>query len=99
MPPLTGLQREVLSLYRRCLRACRLKPPTTRPNFESFTRREFARNLKAVDKKDFGTIEFMLRKGNRQLGVYEQRGVRDIAGGGGRAIPDDKHGSRRLSPR
>ncbi len=83
MRPLTGLQREVLSLYRRCLRACRSKPAPTRPHFEAFTRSEFGRNLKAVDKKDFATIEFMLRKGNRQLGVYGQEGVRDIRGGGG----------------
>ncbi|TKA35514.1 hypothetical protein B0A54_13101 [Friedmanniomyces endolithicus] len=75
MRPLTGLQREVLSLYRRCLRACRLKPAPTRPHFEAFTRSEFGRNLKAVDKKDFATIE--------QLGLYGQEGVRDIRGGGG----------------
>ena len=35
---LSGLQREVLSLYRRCLRAARNKPVDTRPNFEAFAR-------------------------------------------------------------
>ncbi|KAK4888530.1 hypothetical protein LTR27_012591 [Elasticomyces elasticus] len=79
MPRLSGLQKDVLVLYRRCLRACRTKPSETRPNFEGFARREFAKNM-AVDKKDFGTIEFLLRKGNRQLEIYEQKGVRNIAG-------------------
>ena len=79
MPRLSGLQKDVLGLYRRCLRACRKKPADTRLNFESFARREFAKNMN-VDKKDFSTIEFMLRKGNRQLEIYEQPGVRNIAG-------------------
>ena len=76
---LSGLQRDVLSLYRRCLRAARLKPAANRPNFEAFARREFARYL-PLDKKDFGAIEFLLRKGQKQLEVYEAPGIRNIAG-------------------
>lgn len=76
---LSGLQREVLSLYRRCLRASRLKPAATRPNFESFARREFARHI-TLDKKDFGAIEFLLRKGHKQLEVYEAPNITNIAG-------------------
>ena len=76
---LSGLQRDVLSLYRRCLRAARLKPSANRPNFEAFARREFARYL-PLDKKDFGAIEFLLRKGQKQLEVYEAPGIRNIAG-------------------
>jgi succinate dehydrogenase assembly factor 1 len=78
-PRLSGLQRDVLSLYRRCLRAARLKPAANRPNFESFTRREFTRNI-ALDKKDFSAIEFLLRKGQKQLEVYEAPNIRNIAG-------------------
>ena len=76
---LSGLQREVLSLYRRCLRAARNKPVDTRPNFEAFARREFARH-QATDKKDFTAIEFLLRKGQKQLEVYEAPNIRNIAG-------------------
>ncbi|KAH9842099.1 Succinate dehydrogenase assembly factor 1, mitochondrial [Teratosphaeria destructans] len=79
MPRLSGLQRDVLHLYRRCLRACRTKPADTRTNFEDFARREFERHIH-MDKKDFGTIEFLLRKGNRQLEIYESPGVTNIAG-------------------
>ncbi|KAI9172026.1 Succinate dehydrogenase assembly factor 1 [Paramyrothecium foliicola] len=74
---LSGLQKEVLGLYRQCLRESRKKPQASRAHFEGFARREFARNL-AVDKRDFATIEFLLRKGRRQLDVYSAPGIKDI---------------------
>jgi succinate dehydrogenase assembly factor 1 len=76
---LSGLQRDVLSLYRRCLRAARSKPEATRSNFERYARHEFERNT-MLDKKDFGTIEFMLRKGQRQLEIYQAKGVTNVVG-------------------
>lgn len=76
---LSGLQRDVLSLYRRCLRAARVKPVETRPNFETFARREFEKNLN-MDKKDFGAIEFFLRKGERQLEMYTASNITNIGG-------------------
>ncbi|KAL2207239.1 hypothetical protein CC79DRAFT_1368125 [Sarocladium strictum] len=74
---LSGLQREVLGLYRQCLRESRKKPQTSRVHFENFARQEFARNL-GVDRKDFGAIEFLLRKGKRQLDAYSAPGIKDI---------------------
>ena len=41
------------------------------------SRSEFEKNLH-LDKKDFGTIEFLLRKGNRQLEIYADSGVKNI---------------------
>jgi len=38
MRRLSGLQKEVLSLYRQCLRECRKKPEATRQNFKVFAR-------------------------------------------------------------
>lgn len=76
---LSGLQRDVLSLYRKCLRAARAKPVDTRHNFEAFARREFEKNMDR-DKKDFSTIEFLLRKGERQLETYEAPNITNIAG-------------------
>ncbi|KAI1659732.1 hypothetical protein F4813DRAFT_387224 [Daldinia decipiens] len=49
---LSGLQKDVLSLYRKCLRESRKKPVATRPHFESFIRSEFEKSIK-VDKRDF----------------------------------------------
>ncbi|PHH78768.1 hypothetical protein CDD82_2863 [Ophiocordyceps australis] len=74
---LSGLQKEVLSLYRQCLRESRKKPPSSRTRFESFVRAEFARNL-SMDKRDFAAIEFLLRKGRRQLSVYAAPNIKDI---------------------
>ncbi|KAJ4864183.1 complex 1 protein (LYR family) domain-containing protein [Trichoderma breve] len=77
---LSGLQKEVLALYRQCLRECRKKPQgqkNTRAHFEKFVRDEFARNI-AVEKRDFAAIEFLLRKGHRQLDVYSSPGIKDI---------------------
>ena len=79
MPRLSGLQRDVLALYRQCLRAARKKPAESRPNFESFARREFDKNL-SVDKKDFSAIEFLLRKARKQLETYAVPNIRNIAG-------------------
>ena len=79
MQRLSGLQRDVLALYRRSLRAARLKPPETRPNFESFARRELEKSIH-LDKKDFGAIEFLLRKGERQLEMYASSNITDVAG-------------------
>ncbi|OCK96839.1 uncharacterized protein K441DRAFT_551076 [Cenococcum geophilum 1.58] len=77
MARLSGLQRDVLSLYRHCLRAVRQKPADTRANFREFARSEFKKNAQ-LDKKDFGTIEYMLRRGQRQLEIYTDPGIRNI---------------------
>jgi succinate dehydrogenase assembly factor 1 len=77
MARLSGLQRDVLSLYRRCLRSARTKP--ARANFEAFARQEFEKNI-GLNKKDFGTIEFLVRKGTRQVETYEAPNITNIAG-------------------
>ncbi|KAH8760807.1 hypothetical protein BGZ57DRAFT_586279 [Hyaloscypha finlandica] len=73
----SGLQREVLSLYRKCLRESRKKDVIVRPHFESFARTEFEKGI-GLDKKDFAAIEFLLRKGQRQLEMYSSPGIKDI---------------------
>lgn len=77
MAKLSGLQREVLSLYRRCLRAALKKPEETRHNFIEFAREEFKKNAD-LDKKDFAAIEHLLRRGRRQLEIYESPSIRNI---------------------
>ncbi|PGH10821.1 hypothetical protein AJ80_07372 [Polytolypa hystricis UAMH7299] len=77
MARLSGLQREVLSLYRRCLREIRKKPVESQANFKAYARDEFRKNL-SISKKDFSTIEYLLRKGKRQLEMYSSPGIRNI---------------------
>ncbi|KAJ5657247.1 uncharacterized protein N7484_000896 [Penicillium longicatenatum] len=77
MARLSGLQREVLSLYRQCFREIRKKPIDSRDNFKNYARAEFQKHL-SVSKKDFSTIEYLLRKGQRQLEMYASPGTRNI---------------------
>ncbi|OXV12012.1 hypothetical protein Egran_00225 [Elaphomyces granulatus] len=74
---LSGLQREVLSLYRKCLREVRKKPTNAKVNFREHTRSEFRKYLN-VNKKDFATIEYLLRRGYKQLELYSSPGIRNI---------------------
>ncbi|CAP74269.1 hypothetical protein N7489_006010 [Penicillium chrysogenum] len=80
MARLSGLQRDVLSLYRKCLREIRNKPEvdigTIRLRRDIY-RAEFQKHL-SVNKKDFSTIEYLLRKGHRQLELYATPGIRNI---------------------
>ncbi|KAH1032185.1 hypothetical protein J1N35_044359 [Gossypium stocksii] len=64
---LSGMQRQVLSLYRGFLRAARLKPTEDRRQIESIVSAEFRRNSKQVDRKNFLYIEYLLRRGKKQL--------------------------------
>ncbi|SPN96713.1 related to Found in Mitochondrial Proteome [Cephalotrichum gorgonifer] len=80
----SGIQKEVLALYRQCLRACRTKPARiggkyqeARPAFKSFARAAFEQNV-GISKREFGLIEYLLRKGKRQLEVYASPEVRKI---------------------
>lgn len=110
MARLSGLQRDVLSLYRKCLREIRKKPtvsifqPALRISSDrssgikaqlqspcpvSFVfpggilpsnagyRAEFQKHL-SVNKKDFSAVEYLLRKGHRQLEMYASPGIRNI---------------------
>ncbi|KAJ5953600.1 Complex 1 LYR protein [Penicillium verhagenii] len=99
MARLSGLQRDVLSLYRQCFREIRKKPivriisktmpgklpfplpfPALRHRYipaDKGPRAEFQKHL-SVSKKDFGTIEYLLRKGQRQLEMYASPGIRNI---------------------
>lgn len=73
----SGLQRDVIHLYRACLRAIRGKPEHTHGNWYAFVRRQFDQRA-SLRKKDFATIEYHLRTGHRRLEMYAQEGVTDI---------------------
>ncbi|KJR83727.1 uncharacterized protein SPSK_00189 [Sporothrix schenckii 1099-18] len=49
----------------------------SRAHFEAYARSEFAKN-KGLGKKDFAAIEFLLRKGRRQLDVMSSPGITDV---------------------
>ncbi|XP_022973401.1 succinate dehydrogenase assembly factor 1, mitochondrial [Cucurbita maxima] len=66
-PKLSGMQMQVLSLYRAFLRAARSKSAEDRKGIESVVSAEFRRNAKLIDHKNFIYIEYLLRRGDKQL--------------------------------
>ncbi|TPX67924.1 hypothetical protein SpCBS45565_g03470 [Spizellomyces sp. 'palustris'] len=75
----TGLQRDVLDLYRSLLRVVRTKPESSRDHFYTYIRSQFRQDASSVSQRDISTIEFMLRKGRRQLEVLKSDNVVDIS--------------------
>ncbi|KAF4873095.1 Succinate dehydrogenase assembly factor 1 [Colletotrichum siamense] len=74
---LSGLQREVLALYRQCLREVRKKPEVKLLFLWQVSMNEFDKFL-AVDKRDFSVVEHLLRKGRRQLETYSSPSIKDV---------------------
>ncbi|KAF7836482.1 succinate dehydrogenase assembly factor 1, mitochondrial [Senna tora] len=64
---LSGMQKQVLSLYRGFLRAARSKSTEERRKIESIVSAEFRHNAEQVDRKNFIYIEYLLRRGKKQL--------------------------------
>ncbi|KAL3845708.1 hypothetical protein ACJIZ3_003111 [Penstemon smallii] len=66
-PRLSGVQKQVLALYRGFLRTARSKSPEERSRIESIVSAEFRHNSSQVDRKNFLYIEYLLRRGKKQL--------------------------------
>ncbi|CAH1768399.1 11201_t:CDS:2, partial [Entrophospora sp. SA101] len=65
----SGLQKEVIDFYRQCCRAIRKKSTETRPRFQEFVRIQFRQHK--ISSKDHSAIEYLLRRGKRQLEAYQ----------------------------
>lgn len=61
------MQKQVLALYRGFLRAARSKPLEERSRIEAIVSQEFRHNSLQVDRKNFLYIEYLLRRGKKQL--------------------------------
>ncbi|KAJ7095864.1 hypothetical protein B0H15DRAFT_827401 [Mycena belliarum] len=73
----SGLQKEVLSLYRRALRIPRTKPAPTRAKWDLMIRYTFRKNAASASPRAVSVIEHLLRTGTRQVSMYEDRSVTD----------------------
>lgn len=72
----SGLQKDVLKLYRDLHRAARKKDPFNVNNFTSVVMQEFRVKAASVTKTDFKTIEHLLRYGYKQKKLIEMPGFR-----------------------
>ncbi|KAF9242589.1 hypothetical protein BU15DRAFT_43680 [Melanogaster broomeanus] len=80
-PTKSGLQREVLALYRRqvlvALRMARTKPPHAQPKFTLFVRYNFHIQATSISPRNVAAIEHLLRRGRRQIEMYESSSIKD----------------------
>ncbi|KAA0147557.1 hypothetical protein FNF27_02403 [Cafeteria roenbergensis] len=76
---LSGLQRDVLALYRECLRAARAKPSAdARQAGHEYVRAKF-REHASIRRADFMRIEFLIRQGRKQLDMFGRPDVDGFA--------------------
>jgi succinate dehydrogenase assembly factor 1 len=78
----SGLQLQVLTLYRSCLRIVRSLPPAARSPAALYAREEF-RRFASVDRFDHQRVEHLLRAGKKKLSLVTDVGVTGFALTGG----------------
>ena len=61
------IQKQVISLYKECLRAAEAKSP----EFKSVVRSEFKKAGKSIQRSDTMRIEYMVRQGRRRLDMMK----------------------------
>lgn len=74
----SGLQKDVLSLYRQLLRQCR--PTALAPLAQSrlVLREEFRGHADPIKRSDFMRIEYLLRKGHKRVKLMQMEGVKGV---------------------
>ncbi|CCE63254.1 hypothetical protein TPHA_0E01610 [Tetrapisispora phaffii CBS 4417] len=73
----SGLQKEAIHLYRNSLRIAYKKPIENQSHFFKYIHDEFDKN-KSISRKDFTTIEYLIRVGNKKLESFSRSEVKDI---------------------
>ena len=89
-PRLSGLQRQVLSLYRECRRAAARAAggAASRAALRARVRRDFRERGARVDRLDIMRIEFLMRQARKQIEAAASPGVagfREVSAAGGGA--------------
>ena len=78
MARLSGLQSDVLSLYRRLLRLSRVKDPDGAKGLRGVVRTQFRDKALSISRSDFQQIEHWLRYGHKQIKVLERQGFSKV---------------------
>jgi hypothetical protein len=69
----SGIQKQVISLYRESLRAARRIPtPSGAAAAAAFARAEFRRGAASVDRMDFQRVEHLLRSARKQIDTFSR---------------------------
>ena len=70
----SGLQTDVLTLYRNLLKAARLKEVPGSKTLREFVRFKFRERALSIGRNDFQTIEHELRYGYKQIKLIKMPG-------------------------
>lgn len=69
----SGLQKDVLSLYRSFLRTAKEQSvPSVRENLKQFIRQEFKNKATLINKKDISGIEHQMTLARRRLEFFKE---------------------------
>lgn len=74
----SGLQKEVLKLYKECIKSVHRKPKEFQPLWHNYVRSEFDK-FKGVPKKLFSVIEHLIRVGQRKNEMYLNPQIKSIS--------------------
>jgi succinate dehydrogenase assembly factor 1 len=84
---LSGFQKEVLALYRTLLREAVKKDGASFSETvfkdgtsTAYARREFRKQATEVKRSDFKTIEYKMRKAQKQIKLLQMPGVKVVGG-------------------
>jgi len=73
----SGLQKDVLILYRECMRAAYAKPKENREHWVNFVHSQFNK-YRHLPRRDFSTIEYLLRAGKKRYELYKASDAKDV---------------------
>jgi succinate dehydrogenase assembly factor 1 len=74
----SGLQNQVLQLYKGFLREISRKDTQVQEKFKLYIKKEFLAR-KDIPRKDIDSIEYYLRLGRKQLEIFKDKSVTDIS--------------------
>jgi succinate dehydrogenase assembly factor 1 len=77
--PHSGIQKQVLALYREGLRAARRLPSASAAPAAAFIRAEFRERAASVDRMDFQRIEHLLRAARKKLDALSAKDVSGLS--------------------
>eukprot|EP00002_Diphylleia_rotans_P018126 TRINITY_DN3518_c0_g1_i2.p2 TRINITY_DN3518_c0_g1~~TRINITY_DN3518_c0_g1_i2.p2 ORF type:complete len:100 (-),score=18.59 TRINITY_DN3518_c0_g1_i2:345-644(-) len=75
---LSGIQRQVLGLYRDFLRLAKAKQPEQRESITNAIRHEFRQKAFSIKKTNVLMVEYLLRQGRNRLQMLRETNVTSI---------------------
>ena len=74
----SGLQREVLALYRSVIRVAREKEAAGHAGFVASARTAFRQQAESTNGRNFQKVEYMVRRGHKQLKLLGDPQVKSV---------------------